>query len=185
MSDSFWNFSLKTYGAPGLAPLLLAFQAKHGTDLNLLLYAGWLGASGRGEAGCAHFADCLERTRHWQGKTAAALRGVKHALKAWTDESFPAQSRESLRKQVAGLEIEAERIEQEVLEQTAPAVTRQASAGGERARAAARNLLDLLAVLGVRLGAEEEAVARGLLQAAVPGLRAEAVEALLREDLSA
>ena len=181
MADSFWNFSLKTYGTPGVAPALLALQAEHGVDLNLVLYACWLGASGRGEADAPHLSGCLSLTRAWQGETAAALRRIKHRLKGWTGgEEVPAQARDAFRKKVAELEIEAERLEQAALEGAAPPVRAAAAPEPERARAAARNLDRLMGALGLPKDDAVEGACRGLLSAAFPGLGEKAAGDLFR-----
>ena len=44
----FWRFSLRTYGAPGVARACLALQDACGADVNLLLFCCWLGVEGRG-----------------------------------------------------------------------------------------------------------------------------------------
>ena len=45
---AFWDFSLEAYARPGVAPACLDLQERHGADVNLLLFACWLSASGRG-----------------------------------------------------------------------------------------------------------------------------------------
>jgi len=43
---AFWRFSLDAYGRPGVAAACLDLQDRHGCDVNLILYALWLGRAG-------------------------------------------------------------------------------------------------------------------------------------------
>src|SRR6202007_2858796 len=44
-----WRFSLGFYSRPGVSAALIALQDRAGRDVNLTLFALWLGASGRGQ----------------------------------------------------------------------------------------------------------------------------------------
>ena len=46
--EAFWRFSLAFYERPGVADALIALQDCDGFDVNLVLFALWLGVSGRG-----------------------------------------------------------------------------------------------------------------------------------------
>jgi hypothetical protein len=43
-----WRFSLAFYAAPGVARALMALQDRDGLDVNLMLFALWIGVSGHG-----------------------------------------------------------------------------------------------------------------------------------------
>jgi uncharacterized protein (TIGR02444 family) len=45
--EAFWCFSLAFYERPGVADALIALQDRDGFDVNLVLFALWLGISGR------------------------------------------------------------------------------------------------------------------------------------------
>src|SRR5579875_349811 len=49
-AEAFWRFSLDFYRLPGVEQALLTLQDRAGHDVNLILYALWLGWSGRGRA---------------------------------------------------------------------------------------------------------------------------------------
>ena len=49
--EAFWRFSLVFYERPGVADALIALQDRGGFDVNLILFALWLGISGRGLLG--------------------------------------------------------------------------------------------------------------------------------------
>ena len=44
--EGLWDFSLRVYRAPGVSDWCLALQDGHGADVNILLWAAWLGAAG-------------------------------------------------------------------------------------------------------------------------------------------
>ena len=56
MAERFWDFSVRTYGVPGVSQACLALQDERGVDVNMLLYCIWIGAT-RGE-----FSEQLYRT---------------------------------------------------------------------------------------------------------------------------
>ena len=45
--EALWRFSLAFYARPGVAEALIALQDRAGLDVNLMLFALWLGVSGR------------------------------------------------------------------------------------------------------------------------------------------
>ena len=49
--EAFWRFSLAFYERPGVPDALIALQDRDGFDVNLILFALWLGISGRGLLG--------------------------------------------------------------------------------------------------------------------------------------
>lgn len=108
----FWDFSLAVYGRPGVAPACLALQDRHGLDVNLLLYCGWSGSRGRRLD--ARALEALDgRVAAWRDEVVLPLRAVRRWLK--TQETAPGEDPPALREEVKRLELEAERIEQELL----------------------------------------------------------------------
>src|SRR5580700_6044309 len=49
--EAFWRFSLAFYERPGVAEALITLQDRDGFDINLILFALWLGISGHGPLG--------------------------------------------------------------------------------------------------------------------------------------
>lgn len=47
LDNPFWHFSLDRYARVGVAPACLRFQNEFGIDVNVLLFAFWLGKAGR------------------------------------------------------------------------------------------------------------------------------------------
>lgn len=151
-----WAFSLVVYARPGVAEACLRLQDGRGLDVNLLLHALWCGTLG-------HRITLPERRRldaaaaPWQAEAVRPLRAVRRWLKA--QDSLPAPEAEALRQGVKAQELEAERLEQRLLEaELAP----PARAGGP-AHAAA----NLLALVPMPSGSERDDLVT-LLRAAWP-----------------
>jgi uncharacterized protein (TIGR02444 family) len=109
----FWRFSLRTYALPGVAPACLALQEEAGVDVNLLLFLMWAAGEGR-RADDAEVASLEALVRPWREGVVKPLRAARQTLKAlpppWGSEAAAA-----LRQQVKARELEAERLQQEVM----------------------------------------------------------------------
>ena len=142
--DGFWNYSVKAFGTDGVAPALIALQDRAGAHVNLLLFCCWAASEG-----IAVDANLLRRAREsagaWQSEIVEPLRALRRKLKGGFGE-FPAADVEALRKQINGLEIEGERIEQSRLAALAAAKPRATS----DARLAVAGLARYFAALGRR-----------------------------------
>lgn len=161
--SAFWDFSLAVYGRPEVAAACLGLQDRHGLDVNLLLLACWLGASGRGALGQPAWQDLCAQVAVWQGQVVGPLREVRRRLKGMlpADASANADPIAALRRAVADCELDAERLEQLMLER---AVAMADKAGLEqddaevRCGAAIANLCAYLAVAGVDATGERRAL---------------------------
>lgn len=176
-----WAFSLRVYAAPGVESACLDLQQRHRLDVNLLLAACWLGASGRGTASAADWRRLQARTAKWQAQIVVRLRAVRQALKASAaagDEACAA-----LRQAVAGCELEAEYIEQGTLEAALPPAPETSKKDpSARVLDAARNLCTLLRVCGCPFEGERPHL-RVLLQGSFPEMPPAAVGELLEQVL--
>jgi uncharacterized protein (TIGR02444 family) len=111
---NFWNFSLKLFGRPGVAPACIALQDGLGLDVNLLLYCCWHGQAKRKLAE-ADIRRAVGAVDGWQREVVQPLRAVRRRLKAGMPPISPTEC-EALRRKVNDLEIEGERIAQAALE---------------------------------------------------------------------
>ena len=119
-----WTYSLRVYGNDDVAASCLWLQDNHAVNVNLLLYGCWLGAHGlkldSDTLAAAHGAvdswtiEVVERLRH-------ARRWLKGQL-ANDATRFPSDLA-ALRERIKAAELEAERLEQRMLE-TLPAPAR-------------------------------------------------------------
>jgi uncharacterized protein (TIGR02444 family) len=118
-AEALWPFALELYGRPGVAPLLLELQDVHGQCVPFVLWSLWLVASGR-RIDAAEAAACAELARAWQDAAVAPLRQMRRELKARAKTQVQARVRDG----VKALELEAERMLLQMLEEasSAPAV---------------------------------------------------------------
>ena len=105
--DALWHFSLAFYAVPGIARALITLQDRDGLDVNLILFALWLGLSGYGlldsdALAAADRAVCAIRT-----EVVEPLRTLRRRLKGNPDRSV-----QNLREGVKELELAAERVVQ-------------------------------------------------------------------------
>ena len=108
--NAFWRFSLAVYAADGVAGECLDLQARHGIDVNLLLFVVWLGASRRRTMNPSDVERASDRIRQWHDETVRPLRSVRVALKPLVEPGV-----REFRARVKALELEAEQIEQGAL----------------------------------------------------------------------
>ena len=154
--DAFWDFTLRFYGGPGVSPACIALQDRHRCDVNLVLYACWIGLSGRGRLSEADFARAEAANTPWRSSVIEPMRAARRALKVEAQSGAEKQLYEA----VKAAELGAERVAQQRLRRLAPATPFRAAA--ERAGDAAANLA---LYLGGR-GAEEAAPIFAAIRAA-------------------
>ena len=151
----FWTFSLAVYGREGVPPACLVLQDSGGADVNVVLYALFLGRSGRAidAATAGRIAATIEP---WRAGIVAVLRTARRALKE-PPGPFEGPAVDHLRKNVKAAELEAERIQQEMLFVTFPG---EATGVGEPdlAKACAQNLEAYRLHLGAAFDAQAVAV---------------------------
>ena len=121
MSESFWDWALKAYAAPGVQEICLQLQDTAGQNVPLLLWAGWTAAGGRvlDEDAIEGACDCA---RAWDEAAVTPLRSLRRTLKG-VNPDIDNTAREALRAQVKAVELAAERHMMAGLEGLAPAPT--------------------------------------------------------------
>ncbi|WP_029013975.1 TIGR02444 family protein [Niveispirillum irakense] len=116
--DDLWSFSLAVYDAPGVAEACLMAQDAHGQDVNLILWAAWLGWRGHlltpAELDAAQAA-----TAPWREEVVAPLRTLRRRLKTGPLPA-PSPTSDALRGQIKAAELEAEHLQQSLLAQMPP-----------------------------------------------------------------
>jgi uncharacterized protein (TIGR02444 family) len=126
MSKSLWDFSVDLYARSGVADCCLQLQDERGTDVCLLLVALWL--ERRGVAATAERIAQLERlATPWQAAVGTPLRQLRRAWRAAAAEDIELTE---LRRQLATLELQAERILLERLEALSTAWPADAHSAG-------------------------------------------------------
>lgn len=157
-----WDYATALYAAPGVAEACLALQDRRDADVNLLLLACWLGATGR-EPGAERLARARELAEAWQAGLVRPLRQARRRLKAEL-AGLPEPLRGPLataRADLAAAELALERGELLLLEGLAGAEAADATCGGRAL--ALRMLCHIVAPC-----ADDEAELRTLLAAAFP-----------------
>jgi len=125
--EAFWRFSLALYARPGVADALIAIQDRAARDVNLILFALWLGASRGRRLAAGELAGAEAAIAPIAGAAVAPLRRLRRQLKSAADPDLAA-----LRRRIAALEITAERRVQYRL-----AAARTAATGPQADRLAA------------------------------------------------
>jgi uncharacterized protein (TIGR02444 family) len=129
-----WTFSLAVYGSDGVADECLDLQERLGLDVNILLFAAFIGAVEGVRLDVSDITAANAEVAHWQDDIVRPLRKVRRALKS--------ADAEVLRAQVKTAELEAEKIEQRLLWQWSRQLAGRPR--GDRAQALAANLYRLL-----------------------------------------
>lgn len=109
-----WDFAVDLYGQEGVAPACLEVQERFGTDVPLLLWAGWLAARQQAPDAAA-IARADEAVAAWRNEVIHPLRAIRQRMKHGPAPA-PSDRTEQVRDRVKAAELEAERLELELLE---------------------------------------------------------------------
>ena len=113
--QSLWEFSLSVYGEAEVEQACLLMQDKLDIDVNLLLTCLWLAVSGRGRLSTGELEDIETQVAYWQQQVIQPLRQVRRQLKELSRVGGSVHN--TLRKSVSACELDAEQVEQQMLEQ--------------------------------------------------------------------
>lgn len=142
--EAFWRFSLVFYERPGVADALIALQDRGGFDVNLILFALWLGISGRGLLGGDTLAAAERAAGTLRSEIVEPLRNLRRKLRHHPDRDI-----QRLREGVKALELAGEKLVQERLARLAESGCAKTDPGGRRGTARA-NLALYLGAEGIR-----------------------------------
>jgi uncharacterized protein (TIGR02444 family) len=143
--DGLWAFSLRFYDDAKVQHACLALQDDHGGDVNVALYLLWRAAAG--EAISAEGVAAADAAvAPWRADVVRPLRALRRRLKAaaYLDDSA---AQEAFRTKLKKVELDAEKLQQQVLATLAARVERCAPP----AEAAKTNLSRYAAHLGAPL----------------------------------
>ncbi len=161
--DPFWDFSLTVWGREAVEPACLALQARHGIDVNLLLFCAWAGRRGR-VLDAADLGRLIEAARPWRDAAVLPLRALRVWLK--TQAVAPAEPAAALRERIKACELEAEAIQQSLL---VAAIAVPEGSGGPAVTA--ENMIAYVAALGITPSADDTADLADVLRGCHPELR--------------
>lgn len=120
--SAFWTYTLDFYRREGVQPAVIQLQDARGADVNLLIYAAWRAALELPSLTVDEAVGLAEAVAAWRETAIEPLRAVRNALRPGV-ANVPEEEAKALRGQVLKLEIEAERIEQAVIEAQTPGAT--------------------------------------------------------------
>ena len=110
----FWQFSLRFYGRPGVPELCLALQDEHGVDVNLLFLLIFLAKHGR-RLSVDDIRAIDRETAPWRTNVVQPLRALRRQMK----DGFPPMdtaATDALRGEIKRCELQAEKLQQEMME---------------------------------------------------------------------
>ncbi|MET0866579.1 MAG: TIGR02444 family protein [Pseudorhodoplanes sp.] len=126
--QDFWDFSLRVYAAPGVQEECLALQERLGLDVNLLLFAAFAGARLGLALSDRDLAELIAETDDWHVSVVRRLRATRTDMKKWSERTDGlAAPAAALRLAVKKAELDAERIEHDMLARWARAKTPDAT----------------------------------------------------------
>src|SRR4249920_2076160 len=111
--EALWRFSLAFYARPCVSEALIALQDRAGCDVNLMLFALWLGVSGRNLTK-EELAIADRIARSIKANIVEPLRALRRKLRADPDLDI-----QHLREGIKALELTAEKAIQVRLGRTA------------------------------------------------------------------
>lgn len=160
-TEALWRFSAALYARPGVSEALIALQDRAGCDVNLMLFAMWLGVSGRGRVTQEELAAASRTARPIAVGIVEPLRALRRRLKPDPDNDV-----QRLRGGIKSLELAAEKVIQDRFGRTA----RPAAEEVDPAMSAAVARANLALYLGPEIARSSEAAAIGeALEAFVRG----------------
>lgn len=117
---SLWNFSVHTYGKPGVADACLALQDRHGLDVNVLLFCCWFGCT-RGVVDEPLWNRVLAFSEPWADNVVRPLRAVRTWMKhtGCTQPDISNDACMKLREEMKRLELKAEQLQKHTLQSLA------------------------------------------------------------------
>jgi len=144
-SGSLWRFAISLYSRPEVAEVCLELQDRYGVDVNVVLFAAWMGAECGVELSEAEVAGIVAAVRPWSEEVVMPLRAVRRQLKSGPSPA-PSAATEAARTKLKAVEIEMERIELTVLEELGQAQKGRAAMAD--ADLITQNLTRIVAIYG-------------------------------------
>ena len=149
--EALWRFSLAFYARPCVSEALIALQDRAGCDVNLMLFALWLGVSGRNLTK-EELAIADRIARSIKANIVEPLRALRRKLRADPDLDI-----QHLREGIKALELTAEKAIQVRLGRTA----RPGGSSADPAVRAAAAHANLALYLGPEMACSREAATIG------------------------
>jgi len=168
-TESFWNFAVRTYRCEGIPKACIALQDERGADVNVLLFCCWMGAT-RGEFEIETLDKVLEFSRAWADRVVRPLRSVRTWMKieGCSDPAVPAESCMKLRERIKKVELQAEQLQENVMQSLVDTIPGVSLGVTEQARAAELNLRRYCEAERIEWDHETQTRLETILRAAIP-----------------
>ncbi|WP_081633195.1 TIGR02444 family protein [Spiribacter salinus] len=114
MAEAVWQFTLSLYDQPGVASACLSLQARRGVGVSALLALIGLAAAGRPALEKNAMEATLARAEHFQQAVIEPLRAARRGVRGAMAPAIEADAH-ALRHDLQAREIEAERLQQQLL----------------------------------------------------------------------
>jgi uncharacterized protein (TIGR02444 family) len=164
--NPFWDFSLAVYRMPSVAEARLRLQDEAGVDVNLLLYFCWVATVRDKALDDSEIRKAVEATDAWRDRVVRPLREIRRSMKGGVPGMAP-ESAEALRSEVKRIELQGERLQQDLLFRMAGPAT-QPFGGPVARRCADENIARYLKLMGVSLAAPLARDCRAVVEAGIP-----------------
>jgi len=113
-STTFWDFSNQLYDMDGVAEICLYLQDEYDLDVNLILFCIWM-AQYPSEPSDEAWEKILLFSRDWKNNVVQPLRNTRQWMKNYSDLQ-DSNSFGELREQIKLKELDAEKLQQETLQ---------------------------------------------------------------------
>lgn len=145
LDTPFWAFSLAIYASDGVAEECLGLQERLGLDVNMLLFAAYMGAVEGVRLEAKDVSAASAAVTDWHDEVVRPLRVARRALKGPSaDADNPLHAANAtLRLQVKRAELESEKVEQAMLWQWSRANLQDLAHDGSALAGNLRNVLTL------------------------------------------
>ncbi len=173
-SESFWNFSVRTYRQPNVPEACLSLQNEEGVDVNMLLFCCWFSMlHGKFENGT--WDQAAEFSTLWSDNVVRPLRVTRTWMKTagCRDVRVPFDACMQFRDEVKSVEFSAEKMQQEILESLCASIEAAMVDESSLMSSAAENIHRYLLHLGVTSTAQIEDRLQTIVAAAFPQVRIE------------
>ena len=178
---SLWNFSVHTYGKPGVADACLALQDRHGLDVNMLLFCCWFGCT-RGVVGEPLWDRVLAFSEPWADNVVRPLRAVRTWMKH-TGCTQPVVSNDecmTLREEIKRIELKTEQLQENTLQYLAEDSPAQSLDSTSQINCTALNIKEYIRRCSVELDAESRLRLAHMVTAAIGGATLDEVSDSIR-----
>ena len=179
--ESFWDYSVRTYGKPGVADACLALQDRHGLDVNVLLFCCWFGCT-RGVMDEPLWERVLAFSEAWADNVVRPLRAARTWMKhtGCTQPEISNDECKRLREEIKRTELKAERLQENSLQELAEDTALTFLDSTSKINFTSLNCQYYLRHFGVELEAESRTGLAHIVTAAIGGATFDVVSDSIR-----